>query len=324
MNMLLTKPWRHSFSALSRALHTSYRMSQPQTPQTPPKSEMEPALLRRFGERGRYELEDAQSVFDGSFIAHVSYVDDGLPACQPMIALIREEPVAGEAPSADDADGTDGADTTESDGKEHRRNAFVYLHGHPTTRLMELVKQATKAEEAAQEARAAGHDEPPVPPVKVCITATKIDGLALSTAPNGHTFNYRSAMIHGTCSQVRGKDVKRDIMHAVTNQIVANRVHEVNPISSMVVNLVYVVRVSIDRLSVKARMGVPGIQPRNADVDGPDIEPPAWAGVVPLWEQLGEPIASGLTPGAVVSDNLRAFISERNAKHEAYAKKAAK
>ena len=278
---------------------------------------MEPALLRRFGERGRYELADAQAVFDDAFIAHVSYVDGGLPACQPMIALIREEPADGEGQRAD-------SDGTEREDNGRRQNAVVYLHGHPTTRLMELVKQATKAEAAAQEARDAGHDAPPVPPVHVCITATKVDGLALSTAPNGHTFNYRSAMIHGTCSPVRGADLKRDIMLAVTDAIVPNRVREVNPIASMVVGLVYIVRVSIDRLSVKARRGVPGIQPRHADVDGPDIAPPAWAGVVPLWEQLGEPVESGLTPGAAVSDNLRAFIRERNAKHEAYAKKAAK
>lgn len=131
-------------------------------------------------------------------------------------------------------------------------------------------------------------------------------------------------MLHGTCEPVRDKATKAGIMRAVTNKIVANRFDEVNPISSLVVNMVYVVRVRIDRLSVKTRTGVPGIQPRHPDVDGPNVEPPAWAGVVPLWEQLGDPVDSGLTPGAAVSDSLRAYIAERNAKHEAYAKSVAK
>lgn len=145
----------------------------------------------------------------------------------------------------------------------------------------------------------------------------------LSSAPNGHTFNYRAATIHGTCSPVRSKAVKAKIMRGVTNKIVAHRWEEVNPVSSMQVSLVYVVRVNIDSLSVKTRAGVPGIQPRNKEADGPDLETPPWTGVVPLWEQLGEPIESGLTPGGVVSDTLRQYIDGRNTKQEAYSKKVA-
>lgn len=113
-------------------------------------------------------------------------------------------------------------------------------------------------------------------------------------------------------------------MHEVTDKIVPNRCAEVNPMASIVTSMVYIVRVRIDKLSVKARTGVPGIQPRNVEVDGPNVEPLAWAGVVPMWEQLGEPVDAGLTPGASVSDNLRNFIAERNAKHAAHAKRVAK
>ncbi|CAK7275172.1 hypothetical protein SEPCBS57363_006544 [Sporothrix epigloea] len=281
-------------------------------------SKLEPATLRRYKERGLYDVASAKKVFDDSFIVHVSYIDNGFPACQPMLALIREEweDAEGEEPKYELVDATSDTDT---DANGRQKTAYVYLHGHPTTRLMELVKQSSKAVNGDTT-----NGNVPPEPVKVCITATKIDGLVLSTAPNGHSFNYRSAMIHGTCEQVRGKELKKQIMTEVTNKIVPNRCAEVNPMASIVATMVYIVRVRIDRLSVKARTGVPGIQDRNPAVDGPNVEPPAWAGVVPLWEHLGEPVDAGLTPGASVSDNLRNFIAERNAAHAAHAKSVAK
>jgi hypothetical protein len=145
-----------------------------------------------------------------------------------------------------------------------------------------------------------------------------VDGLVLSSAPNGHTFNYRSAVIHGTCTSVTSKTVKRKVMRAVTNHIVANRWEEVNPVASFQVGLVSVIKVSVDKLSVKTRTGPPGIQPRNREVDGPDIETPPWVGVIPLWEQLGEPVDSGLSHGAVVSENLMTYIGERNERQQRY------
>jgi hypothetical protein len=113
-------------------------------------------------------------------------------------------------------------------------------------------------------------------------------------------------------------------MHSVTNHIVANRWEEVNPVASFQVSLVYVIKVNIDSMSVKSRTGVPGIQPRNTTIDGPDIEPKPWTGVIPLWEQLGEPVESGLTPDAEVSNNLQRFVQDRNVKHRAHSEKVAR
>lgn len=152
----------------------------------------------------------------------------------------------------------------------------------------------------------------------------QVDGLALSSAPNGHTFNYRSATVHGTCSAVTDKAVKRQVMRRVTNHIVSGRWEEVNPVASFQVSLVYVIRVRIDRLSVKTRTGPPGIQPRDRESDGPDNSVKPWAGVVPLWEQLGVPVDNGLTPGADVSENLEAYIRTRNERMRSYAEGAAR
>lgn len=38
--------------------------------------------------------------------------------------------------------------------------------------------------------------------VKVVVSATKVDGVVLHFAPNGHSLNYRSCVIHGDATPV--------------------------------------------------------------------------------------------------------------------------
>ncbi|KAF2812642.1 uncharacterized protein BDZ99DRAFT_461296 [Mytilinidion resinicola] len=113
-------------------------------------------------------------------------------------------------------------------------------------------------------------------------------------------------------------------MHEVTNHIVHNRWEDVNPIASFQVSLVFVIRVEIDKLSLKFREGPPGIQPRDVEKDGPDREGDVWTGIVPLYEHLGEPVESGLTPGVAVPEGLKRFIGERNQRQSEHAVEVAK
>lgn len=151
-----------------------------------------------------------------------------------------------------------------------------------------------------------------------------MDGLVLSSAPNGHSLNYRSAVIHGECTLVTDRSVKKDIMRGVTNHIIAGRWEDVNPVASVQISLVTVVRVDITRLSMKSRTGIPGIQPRNIEKDGPDhcIQP--WTGVIPLYDVLDSPVASGLTEDASIPQGVKDFITKRNARHKQYAISVAK
>lgn len=128
------------------------------------RSSMEPSLLRRHGQRGTYDIDSVKSVFEDCFLAHVAYVDDGLPICLPMIALVREEDPVDNPQATNSIDG----DTT--NGESHpQRNAVVYLHGHPSSRLMELVRASNRESSNGTETGSST----PKQPVKVCITATK-------------------------------------------------------------------------------------------------------------------------------------------------------
>lgn len=113
-------------------------------------------------------------------------------------------------------------------------------------------------------------------------------------------------------------------MKGVTNHIVADRWEDVNPVASLQVSLVCVVRVDIESLSMKSRTGIPGIQPRNKEKDGPDREEPVWTGVVPLYDVLDRPVASGSTDEARIPESLERYIEKRNGKHKGYSIKVAK
>ncbi len=111
---------------------------------------MEPAKLRRHEQRGKYDIESIKAVFEDTFMSHVSYVDNGLPQCLPMIALFRCE-------------------------GEHQV-PVVYLHGHPSSRLMEIVRKKESERAAAvdqDDSKKAKEEHQDDDRIRVCITATK-------------------------------------------------------------------------------------------------------------------------------------------------------
>lgn len=139
---------------------------------------MQPATLRRHGQRGTYDLESAKDVFDDCFIAHVSYVVDGLPACMSMIALVMEDPEADTIRSSEPrqrlSNGTNG--DLKSGIQKDANNTFVYLHGHPSTKLMELVRGANRSSSEDVQSTTETNGQivnNSLGEVKVCITATK-------------------------------------------------------------------------------------------------------------------------------------------------------
>ncbi|EEH39102.1 hypothetical protein PAAG_01564 [Paracoccidioides lutzii Pb01] len=160
-------------------------------------------------------------------------------------------------------------------------------------------------------------------PICMVIPA-QVDGLVLSSAPDGHSFNYPLSSSAWSIFRVEDRNVKCDVMRAVTNHIVAGRWEDLNPVASFQVSLVFVIRVEAKHGCLKLRTGIPRIQPRDRAKDGPDREEPLWTGVVPLCEHLGQPVPSGLTNEANLSESLVKYIQERNERHESYAKSVTK
>lgn len=56
-----------------------------------------------------------------------------------------------------------------------------------------------------------------------CDKATHVDGLVLALTPNNHSYNYRSAVLHGYATQVTQTEEKVWAMERITNGVVPDR-----------------------------------------------------------------------------------------------------
>lgn len=147
-----------------------------------------------------------------------------------------------------------------------------------------------------------------------------VDGVVLNFTPNGHSLNYRSAVVHGTAELVSSPEEKHYAMHLLTNHMIPRRWSSVNPVTPSALKSVQVLRVTIKSASAKIRAKNMGL----ADsIEIASERDDVFTGVIPLHEVLAEPVESGYSPGRPVQSHLREWIEERNAVEQDYAVEAA-
>jgi hypothetical protein len=108
--------------------------------------------------------------------------------------------------------------------------------------------------------------------------------------------NYRSAVVFGVARVVEDPDEKAQVLHALSEHLVAGRWPDVRGPAPGELKATSVLSLPIDEASAKVRTGPP------VD-DEEDYALPAWAGVVPLSMKAGEPVpcprlAPGIEPPA--------------------------
>jgi uncharacterized protein len=183
-----------------------------------------------------------------------------------------------------------------------------YLHGYVSSRIMRL----------SQEAVARGEDGLPV-----CVTATKVDGFVLALAPFHHSYNYRSAVLHGYAQPVESDDEKVWAMELVTNSVVPDRwQNSRTPPTKTEYKSTTILRVKIHAGSAKLRNGLP--HDDRFDLKDENVRGKIWAGVVPTWEVLGDPIPSPDNAVAKVPEYLKDFVQKENSRNKEVALNAVK
>lgn len=178
-----------------------------------------------------------------------------------------------------------------------------YLHGYVSSRIMNL-------------AREAGEKGLPV-----CVAASKVDGLVLSLTPNSHSYNYRSAILHGYAKPVMDEE-KRWAMRMITNSVVTNRwEHTRIPPDSAEMSSTVILKVKVVDGSGKIRTG--SSSDERKDAENEEITSRVWTGVVPVWETFGQPISSPDNKVTEVPGHISSFIHGRNERNRADAEAAA-
>lgn len=131
-----------------------------------------------------------------------------------------------------------------------------------------------------------------------CLTVTVLDGLVVARSAFESSMQYRSAMVLGRCTALRGP-AKRAALDVITDRLLPGRLVDVRPPTRRELAATLVLALPLDETSVKVSTGPPADPPADAAL-------PVWAGVVPLRERAGAPVpAPGLDPDIPVPDYVR-------------------
>jgi uncharacterized protein len=151
----------------------------------------------------------------------------------------------------------------------------LYLHGYISSRLMRLSGTSPSDEEG----------------LPLTIAATHLDGLVLALTPNHHSYNYRSAILHGFATPVTDADEKLWAMEKITNNVVDDRwLNTRIPPTKTEMTSTQIVKVRVVDASAKVRAGWPSDD--RADMKNDELRAKTWIGVVPTWVTYGEPVPS--------------------------------
>jgi nitroimidazol reductase NimA-like FMN-containing flavoprotein (pyridoxamine 5'-phosphate oxidase superfamily) len=143
-----------------------------------------------------------------------------------------------------------------------RMGDHLVIHGSPASRLLR-----------------AGADG-----VDVCVTVTLLDGLVLARSAFHHSMNYRSVVVFGRAEPIADLDAKRAAMDVLVEHIVPGRAQHARGPSEKELKGTLVLSLPLDEVSVKQRVGGP------LD-DDDDMALDIWAGVLPLFQTWGAPVA---------------------------------
>ncbi|MDH4419424.1 flavin-nucleotide-binding protein [Acidovorax sp. HMWF029] len=140
-----------------------------------------------------------------------------------------------------------------------REGEHLYIHGSNGGRMVKWLGQGVQA----------------------CVTITHLDGLVLARSAFNHSMNYRSAMVYGRFEPVADKHAA---LVALMDHLAVGRQAEIRAGNDKELTATTVLRISLDEAACKVRSGPP-------EDDANDMSHPVWAGVLPLMQVRGAPVA---------------------------------
>ncbi|XHG08592.1 hypothetical protein AWENTII_011684 [Aspergillus wentii] len=240
--------------------------------------------VNRYKHRATYDLGAIHSIVNSTQVLHVSFnpgPSDPFPAILPMIGQMGSF----EYPSAGINEPLD-----------------CYLHGYVSSRVMNLARDSENG-------------------LPLCIAASKVDGLILSLTPNSHSYNYRSAILHGWAKVVTDEQEKLYAMKLITNSVVPDRWdHTRVPPDRAEMSSTVILKVKIVDGSGKIRDG--GVSDERKDTGNEEVTGSVWTGVVPVWETFGRPVPSPENKVTDVPEYLTSYVSSKNDENRVHAEGA--
>jgi nitroimidazol reductase NimA-like FMN-containing flavoprotein (pyridoxamine 5'-phosphate oxidase superfamily) len=133
-----------------------------------------------------------------------------------------------------------------------------------------------------------------------CLTVTLLDGLVVARSAFESSMHYRSVMVLGRCTVLRGA-AKSAAVRVLTEHLLPGRWAEVRPPTRKELAATTVLALPLDECSVKVSAGPPDDPPEDAAL-------PVWAGTVPIVASFGTPVpAPDLAPGLPVPTSVEGW-----------------
>lgn len=235
---------------------------------------------------GHYDAETVHGIINSTPVAHVSFIpdpSDPRPVVLPMIAR---------------AGSFDGGEPA------------VYVHGYVSARMFRPQTGRPPGDNNSS-------DDAGFP---VCIAATKIDNLVLALTPFNHSYDYRSAVVHGTARLLdpgtRAQPANRAeieyAMRLITDSMVAGRWDNTRAPDEAEIAATRILKVRIDSASAKVRDS--GVSDDAKDLKNDETTARVWTGVIPYVEVLGEPKPAGTNRVAGVPSYIEEHVRGHNEK----------
>jgi uncharacterized protein len=135
--------------------------------------------------------------------------------------------------------------------------------------------------------------------LRVCVTATLVDGLVLARAAMHHSVNFRSVVVLGAARVVDDPAEKSRALHCLLDHIRPGRAADCRTPNARELAATGVLALDLVEVSAKVRTGAPVDDPEDSTL-------PHWAGVVPLSLTAGTPVpADDLDPTTPLPSYLR-------------------
>ncbi|OKL56344.1 hypothetical protein UA08_08377 [Talaromyces atroroseus] len=237
--------------------------------------------VKRYAHRATYDVKAIHSIINDSRVLHVSFSpgpEDLFPTTIPMIGQMGSF----EYPSADLGEPLD-----------------CYIHGYVSARLANLARSSEQG-------------------LPVCISASKVDGLVLSLTPFNHSYNYRSAVLHGYAQLVTDDEEKLWALKLITDSVVPTRWdNSRTPPDKGEIAATSILKVKIVAGSGKIRDG--GASDEKKDYGNEEVVTRVWTGVVPVYEVLGDPIPNPDNKVEAVPEYIKSYVDEYGKQSQQYA-----
>ncbi|KAH7310328.1 hypothetical protein BKA65DRAFT_518864 [Rhexocercosporidium sp. MPI-PUGE-AT-0058] len=260
--------------------------------------------VNRYKHQADYSLQKIHSIINTSPVLHVSFSpgpNDPFPVILPMIGQMGSF----SRPSAALGDILD-----------------CYLHGYVSSRIMNLARSSTSTTPSSSNSPDTP-SEPTSQGLPVCISASLVTGVVLTLTPNSHNYNYRSSILFGHASLVSTPEEKLYAMELITNSVVPSRWENTRvPPNAAEMGSTCILRVKVHSGSAKVREGGP--LDEKGDTGDEETVGRVWTGVLPLWEQLGEPVPGPYNKVKEVPEHVTAYREEFNRERKKYAEEAAR